>query len=98
MRGLLAELLTPRFALIEVCVMHFSERCLAAPFIINQLLFSPAYSKSFLLSFYSQAICRADYRSVPLLLRQTDICPHKQGPVQRGGTLPKVEIEIHHLD
>ena len=28
----------------------------------------------------------------------TDICSHKQGPVQRGGTLLEINIEIYYLD
>lgn len=78
-RGPLAELTTPRFAWIEVSVMHLSERHLTplkhcSKHHLNQKLgFSLALLKSLLLSFYSQAICRTAYRAVPLFLRgQTD--------------------------
>lgn len=42
--------------------------------------------------------CLQSSAPVPRGGRMTDICPRKQGPVQRGGTLPRVELEIHHLD
>lgn len=71
-RGPLAELITRRFALIEVSVMHLSERCLkrCSKHRFNQELASSlAILKSFPLSFYSQATCRAAYRAVLLFPR-----------------------------
>lgn len=78
----------------------FYATVLRAPF-QSKTGFLLALLKSFLLSSYHQTICRVAYSAEAPVLQGADRLtsnPHKQRPVQRSGTLPKFEIEIHNLD
>lgn len=98
--GPLAELTPPRFADWSLCNASFQER--SDPFqTLPQIQFQ---SKTWLLlsptvffqSGYMQG-CLQSSAPVPQGADWLTSAP-TNGPVQRGGTLPEVEIEIHLLD
>lgn len=87
------ELTTPRFNLLEASVMHLSERCLTP----LKHCFKHHFSHFVCLFTVGLYAMLPTDKALLSLRGLTGICPHKQGLAQMGGTLQKVEIEIHNV-